>query len=134
MDLPINEVQLLDTPQSIIPYQPITVNIHYPNDNDWSLDIILDLFAYSNVEDKQGCLQLVRSWNDMVMDALDYMNDGVDHGEWNCDEYHHLGDVKICPQVWRTHNMDVYKVLIPSRVYFMAHTFNIRQDLMEEYT
>jgi hypothetical protein len=57
-------------PLGSILYQPVTVNIHYPNYNTWSQEEIEDLESYSAAEEKQGELQVTRTWKDYVQKAV----------------------------------------------------------------
>jgi hypothetical protein len=105
------------------------ININFPEDKVYSLDIIFDLHAYINAEDKQGLPQVVRLWKDVVMDAINVLTNDDDHIEWNWDSYHYLIKVRMYPPAWPKIIRDIYKVLIaggPARDYFMGNHFKDR--------
>jgi hypothetical protein len=109
-----NELRQEVSDQSQVPlgsiiYQSVTVNIHYPRPNNWSEEVIADLRSYSVAEDRQGGLQVVRSWKDAVQDAISILMEENDLGVSNWDENNYLGHIKMYPLAWRTLLRSVYK-------------------------
>jgi hypothetical protein len=92
----------LQVPVRNILYQPVTVNIHYPKSNTWSQDVIEDLKDYSVAEDRQGGLQLVRSWKDALQDTISGLTEDDDLGLWKWGENHYLGKMEMFPLTWKT--------------------------------
>jgi hypothetical protein len=73
----------LQVPGGSILYKLVTVNIHYLRSNTWSQEVIEDLKSYSAVEDKQGGLQVIHTWNDAVQEGITVLTEPDDLGMWN---------------------------------------------------
>jgi hypothetical protein len=99
----------LQVPVGSIHYQPITVIIHYPKSNTWSQEVIEDLNSYSVTEDRQGGLQVIRSWKDAVQDAISGLAEEDDLGVWNWDDNHYLANINMFTLAWRTLLRAVFK-------------------------
>jgi hypothetical protein len=65
-----NKSDKMKVPHTSILFQPVTANIHYPEENAWTKDIINDLFTYSKSEDRQGVLAITRNWKNSVFAAF----------------------------------------------------------------
>jgi hypothetical protein len=126
----------LQVPLGSILYQPVTVNIHYPNSCVWTEDVIADLKSYSAAEDKQGGLQVLCDWKDAVQSAISYLTKEDDVGVWNWDENHYLGNIRIFPLAWRTLLRTVYKTIgngSPARDYILTGLYANKDQLRAAY-
>jgi hypothetical protein len=93
-------------PLGSILYQLANANIHYPRSKTWSEEVLTDLKDYSVAEDKQGGLQAIYSWKDVVHDAISTLTQENDLGVWTWDENHYLGHIKMFPKLLRSVYID----------------------------
>jgi hypothetical protein len=131
----------LQVPVGSIIYHPVTVNIHYPKSNTWSQEVIEDIRAYSVAEDRQGELQLLRSWKSALKDALQDAISGLTGEDnlvvWNWYESHYLGYIKMLPLAWRTLLCMVYKKICngyPARDYVLTNLYTNQEELRGAYS
>jgi hypothetical protein len=99
-------------------------------------DVITDLKAYSDAEDKQGGLQVLCAWKDALQYAINSLTAEDDVGVWNWDENHYLGNIKIFTLAWRTLLRAVYKKIrdgSPARDYILTGLYANQDDLRAAY-
>jgi hypothetical protein len=125
----------LQVPLGIIFFQPVTVNIHYPKSCVWTEDVIAYLKGYSAAEDKQGGLQVLCDWKDVLQSAISSLTAEDDVGVWNWDENHYW-NIKMFPLSWRTLLRAVYKTIgkgSPARDYILTGLYANQDQLRAVY-
>jgi hypothetical protein len=126
----------LNLPLGSILYEPVTINIHYPKNNNWTQEVIEDLESYSADDEKQGELQVMRTWKDLVQKAIAVLTKEENVGMLNWDENHYLRNIKMFPLVWRKLVRDVYKNICyvsPARYYVLTTTLSTRKQICNAY-
>jgi hypothetical protein len=106
-----NPTSILEIPRDSILYQGISVTVHYPKQKCWTQEIIQYLKSYSAAQDQHGILVGVSSWRDTVQSSMEAIVDGKEHGRWNWDHNHRLGNKKMYPAPWPIDIRRVYKNL-----------------------
>jgi hypothetical protein len=126
----------LQVPGGGILYQAVTVNIHNTKSNTCIQEVIEDLNSYSIAEDRQGGLQVTRSWKDSVQEGIEAFTKPDGLGMWNWDENHFLGNIKMYTLGWRTSIRAVYKNICngsPARDYMLTHLYVNLSELADAY-
>jgi hypothetical protein len=122
----------LQVPVRSILYQPVTVHIHYPKSNTWSQEVIEDLRACIVAEDRQGGLQVIRSWKVTVQDAISGLAGEYNLSLWNWDKNRYLGYIKMFPLAWRIFIRLLYFKICngsPVRDYMLTNLYANQEEL-----